>query len=205
MADKLSIYNGALRELGETPLSSLTENRSSRRTLDAFYDDALDYCLEAGFWTFAEKTLKLDYDPSIEPSFGYTRFFRKPDDYVNLCGIWSDGYMQNPLGVAYDEDGQGWYSDFESIYVKYVSNSPDFGKNLNIYPATYKLFVERQLALITCMEITKSETKLERINNLVKTAERNAKNVTARGKPSKRMPVGSWVRARMSGYSRENG
>ena len=45
MASKLSIYNGALRAIGERRLASLTEDRASRRELDDAYDDVVANCL----------------------------------------------------------------------------------------------------------------------------------------------------------------
>ena len=51
MATKLSIYNGAAALLGETPLASLSEDRSVRYWLDRAWDDGvIDYCLEQGQW-----------------------------------------------------------------------------------------------------------------------------------------------------------
>ena len=205
VTDKLSIYNGALRELGETPLSTLTDARAARRTLDAFYTDALKYCLEIGLWTFAERTLKLENSTSFTPAFGYQYFFDKPNDYENLCGIWTDEYLRHPLGSGYDEDKNGWYADVNEIYVKYVSNDTSYGYNLGIYPASYKLFLERHLAFLCAPEITKSITKTDKIERRAKIAERTAKNSNARSKPVRSLPSGSWVNARHFGYADQTG
>ena len=48
MADKLGVYNGILRELGESRLASLTEDRKPRHEIDNVYDSLLEHCLEEG-------------------------------------------------------------------------------------------------------------------------------------------------------------
>jgi hypothetical protein len=62
---KLSLYNGALRELGSRKLSSLSENRESRRVLDDIWDGGFrDEILESGLWTFAVRSIEIDRDSS---------------------------------------------------------------------------------------------------------------------------------------------
>lgn len=199
MTDKLAVYNGALRELGEPPLTSLTEGRSSRRTLDAFYDQAVNYCLEVGQWTFASRLLMLEASVSVLPSFGYEYFFDKPTDYKNLIGIWSDENMTNPLGFYYDEDKDGWYASTNTIYVKYISDDANYGMNYNKWTSAFLLFSQRYLAYIISPSITNSRAKQTDLLSLVRDAERIAKNVDNRGKPAQRFPTGTWLTSRHAG------
>lgn len=71
MATKLGLYNGALREMGERRLDTLTERGESRRVLDDVYDDVIEDCLAAGSWNFATETVKLDADTGVAPNFGF--------------------------------------------------------------------------------------------------------------------------------------
>ena len=81
MTSKLTLFNGALRLLGERRLASLTEDRPARRYLDDAWDDGLvDDALEQGFWNFATRTVQMTASTSVEPEFGYRYAFQKPDD-----------------------------------------------------------------------------------------------------------------------------
>ena len=80
---KLLIYNDALMICGERKLASLTEDREPRHLLDHVWDNnGVDACLEQAQWHFAMKTVRLDYDPSVTPEFGYNRAFEKPSDWI---------------------------------------------------------------------------------------------------------------------------
>ena len=203
---KLSVYNGALRELGQPLLLSLNENREAIEYLDATYDRAVKYCLESGQWVFAAKMIKFEPSTSIEPSFGYQYFYEKPNDYLKLVGIWTDEFMKVPVGFEYDEDKQGWYASSNEVYIKYISSDVNYGHDLSKCSSSFTLFVERYLAYINAVGITKNEKATAGLRVLVRDSERDARNVDAWGKPAKRIPQGSWVSAR-HGYrnTRNNG
>ena len=79
MTTQLDLYNGALLQVGERFLASLTEQREPRRLLDQVWAaNGVKTCLEEGQWPFAMRTVQVDYDPSITPTFGYARVFQKP-------------------------------------------------------------------------------------------------------------------------------
>jgi hypothetical protein len=119
---KLTLYNDALLLCGERFLASLTEEREPRRLLDRAWDGgAVRACLEMGQWGFAMRTIQLDYDSGIQPDFGYARAFVKPTDWVLTSGLCSDEFFRSPLTRYTDEAGY-WYSDLDTIYVRYVSD-----------------------------------------------------------------------------------
>ena len=203
---KLSIYNGALRELGQPPLLSLNENRPAIEHLDSSYDEAVKFCLENGQWNFAMRTLKLDYSVSVTPNFGYQKFFQKPTDYIKLIGIWYDEDLRQGLAENYDEDNMGWYTDYETIYVKYVSNHVNYGLNFIGWTSAFTDYVQKYLALLTAMPITQTPQIRDSLVSLVKMARLNSQNLDNWNKPTKRIPQSSWISARTSGrynFSRE--
>jgi len=106
VTDKLSLYNAALSHIGDRKLASLTEEREPRYVLDDIFDDgAIDYCLEQGLWSFATRTLEMDYTPSVEPDFGYRRGFQKPTDWLRTVALATDEYFKTPLTEYADETG----------------------------------------------------------------------------------------------------
>ena len=134
MTSRLTLYNGGLRILGERSLLSLSENVEARRRLDTAWDGgALKYCLEAGLWNFAMRTVELTYSPSVAPSFGMRYAFDKPDDFVRTGGIWSDESMKSPL-LEYRDEGPYWFAELDTIYLSYVSNDAQYGADMSLWP-----------------------------------------------------------------------
>lgn len=197
MATKLSIYNGALSLLGETPLSSLSEDRSARYWLDRSWDDGLiNYCLEQAQWSFATRTLEMTYSTSIVPAFGFQYAFEVPDDFVELNSFWVDPWCQNPLDTYFFE-ASVIYAASDTIYMKYISNDSNYGGNLARYPQTFTRYVECRLASLVQANITNSENTQAKIDRSEAKALMTAKNMDKRLKPKDTLPLGNWTKSRI--------
>lgn len=202
--DRLSLYNGALRLCGERKLASLTENREPRRLLDDVWNDgAVDYCLEQGMWTFATRTAKFTYDPDVTPQFGFQFAVELPDDFIHLVAVSADEFFEDPLTQYSDENGN-LYSNYQTIYVKYVSNDPTYGANLGIWSRTFQQFVQAYLAAQIVAKLTSDKTRLQFVKDTYKGARTDAKSKDALEQPTQWPPRGSWVMARTRGMSRRN-
>lgn len=190
---KLNIYNGALRLLGERKVT-LTEAREPRRLLDDVWDaDGVSTCLQTGQWNFAIKSAQFDYDSGIDPPFGYRRVFAKPDDFVRTVGVCTDEYFRCPLTNYQDNNGY-WLCDFDTIYVRYVSDDTDYGFNFDKWPYNFARFVEGWFALQIKPRLTgnKSEWTDRDVDKLL----RKAKATDAMEEPPGFQPTGNWARAR---------
>lgn len=202
MATKLTLYNGALRELGERRLSSLTENAESRRVLDSVWDEGVVRgCLEAGMWTFALRTTRIDYSPSIEPDFGYSRAFDKPNDFVRTTQVCTDEFFTNPLTDYTDEAGY-WFSDNDEIFVQYVSDDSSYGNDYSRWPQNFVTYVQLVMAEKAAMGITRNKQVRDDCIALSARALTRALSTDAMAKPTKFAPRGSWTVARMAGGGR---
>jgi hypothetical protein len=199
-ATKLSLYNGALQILGERKLASLSESREPRRLLDDAYGDgstnkAVRRCLEMAQWSFATRTVQLDYSPSVTPSFGYQYAFDHPTDFVRVCGIWSDENLTSPLNT-YKDERHYWYAPIETIYVSYVSNHASYGADLSLWPESFVEVVEAYLAQKIAKGLTAGVEAVKLANALWEKAKKDARSIDAMNKPTAFAPSGSWVRAR---------
>jgi hypothetical protein len=193
MANKLGIYNGALRFLGERK-TTLTEAREPRRVLDDIWDDeGVKKCLQQGQWNFAIKSAQFDYDSGIEPPFGYRRVFAKPDDFVRTAGVCSDEFFRCPL-TLYQDNNSYWLCDLDMIFVRYVSDDEDYGFNFDKWPPNFTTFVEGWFALQAKPRLTGN--KAEWTQSDVAKLLRDAKATDAMEEPPGQQPTGSWVRAR---------
>lgn len=156
---RLQIYNGALLLCGERFLASLSEEREPRRLLDNVWAaDGVRYCLEQGEWQFAMRTQQIEYDPDTEPPFGYLRGFTKPDDWVATHAVCSDPYFRMPL-LRYSDEVTMWFSDLDTIYVKFVSDDEDYGRNMGKWPQTFCEYVNAYFASQVINKLTGVDKK----------------------------------------------
>lgn len=207
MASKLALYNGALRAIGERRLTSLTEDRTSRRELDDAYDDVVANCLEAGFWNFAMRTVELEASTDVVPEFGMTYAYAKPSDWVRTYRMSASERFDPPLDEWHDEGGY-IFCDVEPLYIRYVSNDTDTGLNLSLWPRSFATFVELSLAQAVGLNVSASGTIREDVDRRLKKAKAHAVAQDAMNQSTEYPPQGSWVRSRDNGFrtrSRWNG
>jgi hypothetical protein len=200
MATKLGLYNGALRILKERRIASLSEDREPKRLLDDVYSDgttegAVIACLEMGQWTFATRSVQIDYSPSITPAFGYRYAFDRPTDLVRVCGIWSDDRMTSPL-LQYRDERHYWYCDLQTIYVAYVSKNASYGIDLSLWPESFTSMVEAYLAKEIAPNLTNGDDKIAIAEKKFDEALKEASSRDAMNMPTKFAPPGTWTTSR---------
>ena len=207
MASKLSIYNGALRALGERRLASLTEERQSRRECDDAYDDVVANCLEAGFWNFALRTVELEASTDVVPEFGLNYAYEKPTDWVRTYKMSANERFDPPLEEWHDE-GAYLFCDVEPLYLRYVSNDTDAGLNLALWPRSFTTFVELSLAFAICLNVKSSDSTMDMLSKRLRRAKADALAKDAMNQAIEFPPTGTWVQSRTNGLrsrSRWNG
>lgn len=205
MSDQLSIYNGALLHCGERFLATLTEQREPRRLLDRVWSsNGVITCLEMGQWNFAMRTVQIDYDPSIQPSFGYNRAFQKPADWVLTSGLCEDEFFRSPL-LRYWDEANYWYSDLDTMYARYVSSDVNYGLNLNKWPESFREFVEAHFASKIILKLSNSEEEVKRVEALRLKFLKTAKSRAAMAEPTSFPAQGSWSRSRNRFPNRRDG
>ena len=197
-ATKLSLYNGALRHLGQGKLSAIDEGVENRRLLDDIYDDqAIKTVLEMGLWNFAMRTVKVEYDTSIEPDFGLRRAFSKPTDWVRTAEAASDEHFTTPLIDLEFRDEQGyWFADIDSIYVRYVSDDDEYGSDLSLWPLSFVKCFEWFLAWELTPRLAENKTSQDEVWKMLQDQLKNARSKDALNEGVKFPPAGGWASAR---------
>jgi len=207
MADKLLIYNATLILCGERKLASLTEDREPRRLLDDVWSGgAVKTCLEAGFWNFAMRSLKIEYDPSLDPEFGFTRAFSKPSDWVRTSVVSPEEYFTTKYKAHQFADEAGyWWADVDTLYVKMVSDGANYGNNLGNWTEAFTRHVEIYLASRIVAKLTKSEKTEEKIEMKLKRSLASLSAKDAMNEGTSIPEEGSWNRSRRNWGRRDGG
>lgn len=191
---QLSLYNGALRIIGQTQLDTLTDNVEARYYLDGVWDNnAIKYCLEQGLWYFACRTSKFDSDPDLTPAFGYQYAFSKPADWVRTAMLCEDDHFQIPFTLVRDEAGF-WFSDLTPLYVAYVSNDNSYGANMALWPESFTQYFQAYMAAEICHKLAPAE--VQRVEQERTKKLKEARSYAAMNESATFLPVGSWIRAR---------
>lgn len=205
MTDRLSIYNLAMLNMGERPLASLTEDREPRRIMDQVWNTGgVQTCLEEGQWFFAMRTSQIDYDTDVQPPFGYNRAFSKPDDWLLTCGVCSDEFFRVPL-LRYSDEAGYWYSDLDTIFVKYVSNDALYGMDLSRWPMSFVEFVAAHFAAKAMLKMTNDDDRLKSMIALRQRALNEAKNKGLMAQPTQFPAQGNWSKSRQRWNARRDG
>lgn len=196
MATRLGLYNASLRECGERKLATLTDDYAPRHMLDDVWNDGfVRDVLGAGQFSFATRSIEVEYDPDTTTDFGYSFAFSHPTDLVRTVGLCSDERFATPL-TSYQVEAGFWYADVEPLYVRYVSDDSTYGGDLTAWPEDFTRYAELRLAWRILPRLTGSRADRAQIAKDAKRALLDAKSSDAMEKPTQFTPRGMWVSSR---------
>ena len=201
MATKLSVYRGALLIIKQRPIDALTDTDKSRYILDAVYDRAKALALEQGYWNFATRTVSIDSSVDVEPTFGFSYVFDKPDDWVSSAALAANEIFYPPLGVGeFVDEGIYIHANCDPLYLSYVSDGTSYGGDLSLWSASFERYFEHELAERIAPHLTTMGR--DEFNELAKDKKRalyTALAKDAKNQAAQALPPGRLVRSRMGG------
>ena len=175
-----------------------------RRLLDDYWDEnARDDCLEMGNWNFATRTQKIEFDSSIDPDFGFIRGFNKPSDWLRTIQLASDEFFTSPLteGSMVDEQSL-WFSNLDTIYVRYVSNDDEYGYDLSVWPQAFVRYAEWRMALEIAPKLLQTPQAVKAVEDQADKHLTLAQSKDALNEGVKFPPETGWVLARRGSRGR---
>lgn len=191
------IYNDALLILGLDQITSNDDDSNRRSKLDVTLDTGLvRNLMEDNAWNFGLKTQKMDYDPSLEPVWGYNYVFAKPSDLYRLEGVYLDEYLQYPL-KDYHEEGDYWYSSYQTFYVEYVSS--DYLTTPDLWPSFFRRLVAARMAKDAAMSLRAEGADVQFAEMEWEKRESDAENNDAMISRPRKIAQGSWTKAMLNG------
>lgn len=196
MATKLEIYNGTLVLLGARTLSTVSDSRTERYSLDRVWSQTLDYMLDAAMWHFAAKTDEIGSSDTVESYFGLQYVIEKPDDYVRLIKI-SDNQYLRPTLEDFSDEGDYFLTDTDPVYIQYVSSDINYGADPGKWSGSFSTAFMDELAYRVAGQLAGVPGATR--DWLEKKKRRSmyyAKGKSAVNQPLAELPAGRLVRAR---------
>jgi hypothetical protein len=198
MADKLAIFRGALRLLGNAHgLSSLTEVSAAREALDNAWEPCIDYLLEQGLWNFALRPVEIDNNTAVTALYGYDYTFSKPADYVRTAAISDEGTFLGEF-EDFQDAGDYWYANVDPLFVSYVSDDVAYGFNVTAWRQSFAKTVEAYLAFECGLPIAADRGNRNDLYTLYEKRLSKAKSLDAIDERVRFKPTGRLVRSRYS-------
>jgi len=198
--DWLNIYNDALLIMGLPKITSNNDDSYRRSQIDAALSSTLiEELLEDTGWTFGLTSTKMQYDPSVEPAWGYRRAFQKPADLERISGLYYDEYMDAPL-KRYLDEGDYFFADEDEIYFQYVSTN--YQSTVSSWPAFFKRLVAARLAKDSAMSLRAEGADPVVAALEFEDRESKAKANDAMAAPPRKLTNGNWVSSRFRGTDR---
>ena len=198
MADKLGIWNRALYHLGgRGRLETLTDDVEARYVFDTIWPFVLEDGLSRGDWHFATKTVTASQNTAVDPVPGYFYTFDKPTDWARTLSYAHNDFFDDEYAetLSLRDEGQYWYSIFETLFVRYIST--DFADDAQIpqFPHSYVEYLALLLARDSAERITQSNTLHEKLIALTDRQLRKAKSNNARNEKEAIVRYGGWANA----------
>lgn len=204
MANKLSIFNEALRAIGDLRLSSLTEDVEARYVLDDAWEDCVEFVFTEGLWNFATKTEVITADPGQTPIPGFSFTFDKPLHWLRTITVAPNSLFTEE--AVYRDEGNKIYSNWDTLYIRYISREKAVDEQVENWPPTFAKAVAACLAQECAERLSGSGSKAEALAAEYKEVLASAKNKDALDQSKVIFRPGSWVRSmRGSSMIRDRG
>lgn len=120
---QLTVFNMALAELQQEPITDVNDDSDKAATLRLYYDTALDVALKSHSWDFATKYATLTLVSDAENITPYTYLYALPDDFLEFQRVYNEDF--DP--VDFRNTSEGLYSNDSPLYMNYTYRCTDFG------------------------------------------------------------------------------
>lgn len=191
------IYNDALIIMGLDEITTNTDDSNRRTKLDRVLDAGIvSDELEDTSWIFSTTSTKSQYDPSVEPAWGYQRAHEKPTDMHRIDGIFYDEYMHQPL-KNYKDEGDWIFTDEDEYYLQYVSD--DFLVNPANWPMYFRRLVAGRMANDASPSLRNEGADYVIANEIYEKRKSSAMANDSMQSPPRRLANGRWSSARFRG------
>ena len=192
---QLGCFNKSLRWLGERPALSISENRPSVIQMNSEWHSAVELCLTETYWNFATRMQQIAAADAIAPAFAYQYAFAKPADWMKTYQV-ADNDQFNPLLRKFEDQNGYWFANIAPLYVKFISDDPNFGWNMARWTPYFGELLGIYLAHLCSSRVLQDQTKIDKIEKRWDRMRKEAEAKDAMDQPPGSVPAGTWVMSR---------
>jgi hypothetical protein len=202
VATKQQLYRSSVLLIKQNATGlAVTDDDAFVNVLNLVYDEALRFCLAAGDWNHATRTVSIEASEDVSSGINdYSYAMEKPSDYAGRIVAISGNQRFDPPLDDYHEDGglSGYiWCDVDPLYLRYISNSVEYGLNLADWHPAFERYVEHELAWRIAPHLTNmSANEKDEFRKQCKRALHDAQAKDARNQGAQKLPQGRLVQAR---------
>ena len=182
----VQVVNMALVQIGEQPITALTDDTPRAKAANVIYADLRDTVLSAFPWLGATKRVRLAQLTST-PLFGFTKEYQLPSDYLRLLRV--DG---NP---DFRIEGRKIVSDDSTIQILYIYQISDIVEMSTLFRQS----LAARLACDLASNLRDEERMATTMWELYRLKIAEAKFVESTESPDQAFETRTWTGARTSG------
>lgn len=207
MASEVDIANRALSMLGESRITSLSDNNKPARAMNARYELLRDAELAAYPWRFAVRRVQLAASTDV-PEWGFTTIYDRPVDDLRPIKVGGMFINAEAIGVMYESSGIATEETPYEIIAgriqtnlsapldyEYIARVTDAGS----FDALFVEALAARLAADAAEELTQSNSKKEAALFVYKEALKTARRTNSLYRPPRRRATGRWMASRIVG------
>lgn len=200
MASDTDSANVALRLVGQTPITSLTDGSTTANVVDDIFTEVLHDLLRSHPWNFATKRMQLARI-STAPVFEFDYAYAHPSDWLRTISVHDNNAGHGSVLYRTEQvAGQNAIvASSDTIYLRYVYRVTD----QNLMAADFRRAFQLALARDLAIPLSSSNTMQEQYSKESSRALARARSSDALGGFPELRPRGSWASSR-GGFRRDD-
>lgn len=195
MASQASVYQKALRLLGEPSNVTVDSDKKIVREMTGAYDDVVKAVFESHPWNQFKTLVQLTQTTPAEMGWDYT--FNIPATLRRIVLVNNTTQEDDLEGIEYAYRKGLILTNSESTYLWYVDST--YEAQLGGWPQAFANYVSSLLADEVWPVNDESDNTRSRINSAIGEWGAKAKGLDASTDPVVRVPAGHYVRSRTAG------
>lgn len=189
----VDVVNVALRFVGASRITSLTEDSTSAVVANDLIDEVIDDLLRQHAWNFATKRVKLA-QLTAEPPFEFDHAYAIPSDWLRTVSVHSNENATQRIFYREEllDDQKVINTSADELWMRYIARITD----PNLWAADFRKAVSTALARDLAIPLANSNTLLKLLSDRSDRTLARARSTDAMGSSPERRPRGSWVTRR---------
>jgi len=187
------VVNKALRLIGASPITSLTDGSTSANAADDIYTELRDELLRSHPWNFATKRQKLAQS-STDPTFEFDHAYPLPSDWLRTISVHDNDAGHGTILFRMEIIGtqRAIITSSDEVYLRYVYGVTD----PNIMTSDFRAAFESALARDLAIPLASSRTLRDDMGRQHARDMAKARSNDAMGAHPELRPRGSWAASR---------